>query len=159
MRQRILLVFVSCLMAVVSEMPVSFAKGTLPVPTLSDETTLAASSNSILPLALAIRSHKPSFSVGERIVFELILTNISSSALKVYNLDNKAVFCDINGISWGTKNASGDMSVILAPGEFIRKSFKVSGVNVPKKFNINCSYGMGINKALPEASLTLDIVQ
>jgi len=158
MLKKIILILILALAAVIFKTPLSCAEDILPVAVLSEEATLNPVSDVKLPLVLALRTRKSTFAAGEKIVFELVLTNVSGSALKVFNLDNKAVFCDINGTRWGTKDASGEMSVILSPGESIRKNFKVTGVNIPGKFNIGCSYGMGINEVNPEAAIAIDIV-
>jgi hypothetical protein len=131
--------------------PAVFAQSSV-VPSGTD-----AASENVLPLSLTFQPRKPSFGVGEKIQFDLVLTNISHDSFRVFKLDEKSVSCDINGLNWGTKEASGEAAAILMPGESIRKSFKVSGVKNAGKFTVSCSYGMGIKGAHPNASMLLDI--
>ena len=126
---------------------------------VSDETTSDQDVKPGLPLELSIKPSALEYKVGEKIKFELILTNVGNGGLKVATLNEKTLFCDIDGQTWGTKKASGEAVVILLPGESVRKRLVVSGARAPGEFAVSCSYGMGVKGVRPSAREVLNIVR
>ena len=110
-------------------------------------------------LDLSIDSASDDFRVGEKVAFELVVTNKSNFPVKALPIDDKTTFCSFNEQHWGTKAPSGSPAVVLMPGESLRKKFKLSGLAVPKELKISCSYGMGVNGVRPVAYKALNIVR
>lgn len=108
---------------------------------------------------LSIDSRDKVFKVGEKIVFDLVVTNKGRLAIKAFGIDEKTTFCSFNKQEWGTRIPSGEPVVVLMPGEVIRKKFRISGMRVPGKFNVVCSYGMGDNGVRPTVQQVLNIVR
>ncbi len=127
--------------------------------TAMNETVAVVVSDRENPLELSIVPGAETYVIPESIVFDLALTNISRNALMVRDLDEKSTTCNINGQSWGQKNSSGDLIVVLNPGQTIRRKFKVSGKNKPGPFKVSCSYGMGLNGIRPSAEYIINIVR
>ncbi|MBF0387140.1 MAG: hypothetical protein HQL20_04705 [Candidatus Omnitrophica bacterium] len=145
----------------------SFAQQVLSdVASISAESTVSEVGKPVFPLELVIKADanygdqvSSTYRIGEKIAFELRLTNVGKGALKVFRFDGKSIFCDINGQNWGSKEPSGDPVVILMPGEVMLKKFKISGAEEPGDFKVSCTYGMGVNGVRPHAEKTFQIVR
>ncbi len=110
-------------------------------------------------LEISIETKNKTFKVGEKVVFDLVVTNAGKYALKTFTIDDKTTFCSINGQNWGTKAPSGDPVVILMPGESIRKKFKISGMAVPGDLKVDCSYGMKVKGIQPGIHKVFQVIR
>ncbi|MBF0594454.1 MAG: hypothetical protein HQL22_05765 [Candidatus Omnitrophica bacterium] len=136
----------------------SFAQE-LPAGEAASGEAVAAVPMSQSALELSIVPSSQTVQIGDKVKFELVLTNTGKGAMKVRKLDEQSLFCNFNGLEWGAKDPSGEPVVILMPGDVIRKKFKVSGTDVPGDFKVSCTYGMGINGVRPKAETTFTIVR
>lgn len=110
-------------------------------------------------LQLAVVPAAQEFKQGGKIELDLVLTNLGRGGLKVYKMDEKALYCEFNGISWGAKDSSGDPVVILMPGESARKKLKVDNDFSVGPLKIKCSYGMGTKGVRPADEKVVNIVR
>ncbi len=104
-----------------------------------------------LPLAFSIVTSKESYVIGEKIGFELVLKNVSGSALRVYGLGSDSASCMINDQSWGSEEVTGRARDILEAGQEMRDRLNVDGLEMPGDFRITCFYSLGFKGIRPEA--------
>lgn len=110
----------------------------------------------LLPLQLQILPLKDTFKEGEPVEFHLVLRNASRTAIKIKPLNERSLYCELGGATWGTKDPRGPNSVILDPGKDQKvriKFFTGSKGNVP----VFCSYGVGLQGIRPRDKKFINI--
>jgi len=110
------------------------------------------------PLRLQIVPAKGTFHVGEKIAFELILSNEGAMTLKLSKMDEKSVQCFFNEDSWGSLGAeiNGPEAVILGPGESLHKKLLLKAKK-PGDMDIRCTYGLKFMGDQPTARTVIPI--
>ena len=113
--------------------------------------TLLKFEQTLMPLQITIKPEKDLYRIGERIQFQIILSNKGSQNLKVKSLDDRTLYFSFGNRFWGTppKDAQGGSLEILAPGKFLTKSFKGESFSLPQEVEIMATYAIGYKGVYP----------
>lgn len=103
-----------------------------------------------LPLRLSIRTPQGPLVLGQKLEFDVVLSNVSSMGHRLKPLNEESLSCSFNGQAWGKGRISGVGNHLLASGEALIKKFSL----LPSRrgdFEIFCSYGLGFAGLRPSA--------
>jgi len=122
---------------------------------------LADEQQDFLPLRLTIEPAQDAFSIGEEIVFDAVLTNVSKQHIFVKPLGPKTLYFLLNDARWGTrptKAAPDGKQVILRSGEELRLRFLGQPDFRSREVVIYGVYNLGIEGVKPYGRAIVKIV-
>jgi len=123
---------------------------------------LADRQQAYLPLRLSIEPVKNTFRVGEDILFDVALTNVTKNHMFVKDLGPSTLYFLLNNARWGTRpeayNSKGER-VILRTGETLRVRFRGEGYLRPRQISIYGVYHVPFKGVKPFARAQIQIVE
>ena len=115
-----------------------------------------------LPLRLSIEPLQPAYRLGEEIVFDAVLKNISKQHIFVKPLGPKTLYFLLNNSRWGTRPSEYTFEgeqVVLQSGEELRQRFIGQANYRSKEVTIYGVYNLGFKGVKPHAWATVAITE
>jgi hypothetical protein len=97
----------------------------------------------ILPFQLELSSSKEVYEPKELINLTVTLRNAGDRPFKVFDLNEKSLFCRIDDMTWGNPVPQDTVEKVLPPHGTLTKILRVRGISKPKEARISCRYGIG----------------
>lgn len=119
-----------------------------------------------LPLKVSVVPAKEVFKPGERIGFEVVITNTSKKNLWLKTLGLDTLFFIYNNKTWRSQQlnssqdiVSGGKRVIVKPDESLRMKFLGESFTAAQEFEIFCLYRMSMEGVEPYGKLKLKVAE
>jgi hypothetical protein len=103
----------------------------------------------VLPFRLELSADKEIYAPKEVINLTVTLRNLGAQPFRVFELNDKSLFCRIDDMTWGSQVPKDTSEKVLAPYSILTKILRVRGIAEAKEARISCRYGVGFRGVQP----------